>query len=234
MGKAAVSRAELEALTADALVGAAKAGDRHAYGELVRRYRPRILALALHLTGSRAEAEDIAQDTFIRALAKLDSFEGRSQFFTWLYRIAVHRALNARRSSKRRPAVSWEDPRVDAAVNVDADGDPRRAVELQETYGQLLVAFDGLSEVLRTTLVLVTLQGMSHAEAAVVLESTEGTVAWRVHEARKQMQKTLNRLQKDPTPTHVRLKASRLGREHNELGEGAAMAMLLPLLAAQK
>jgi len=229
-----MGRAVLEAETAEALVRAAKAGDQRAYGELVRRYRPRIVALALHLTGSRAEAEDIAQETFIRALEKLDSFEGRSQFFTWVYRIAVHRALNAKRSAGVRRAMPIEDPRVDAAIDVDADGDPRKAVELQETYGQLLAAFDGLSDVLRTTLVLVTLQGMSHAEAAVVLGSTEGTIAWRVHEARKQMQQTLRRLERDPTPTHVRLQGARVGRAHTEQGEEAALRLLMPMLAGLK
>ena len=69
------------------LVARAQAGEKQAFGELVRRYRPRILALALHLGGSESEAEDIAQEVFFKAYRKLDSFEGRSEFFTWVYRI---------------------------------------------------------------------------------------------------------------------------------------------------
>ncbi len=65
------------------LVARAQAGSKQAFGELVRRYRPRILALALHLCGSESEAEDIAQEVFFKAYRKLDAFEGRSEFFTW-------------------------------------------------------------------------------------------------------------------------------------------------------
>src|SRR5512139_4300 len=117
---------------AAALVDACKAGDGAAFDELVRRYRPRIYALALHLTGSPSDADDITQDAFIRAYAKIHDFEGRSEFFTWLYRIALHRALNGRRDRRRRHTVDLDDPRVAAAVQVDAAGDPRRAVELTE------------------------------------------------------------------------------------------------------
>ncbi|MCA9603592.1 MAG: sigma-70 family RNA polymerase sigma factor, partial [Myxococcales bacterium] len=136
-----------------------------------------------------------------------------------------------RRNKGRRPQISWEDPRIEAAVVGDAEGNPRRAVELHETYGQLLAAFDTLSETLRTTLVLTTLQGMSHAEAAVVLDTTEGTVAWRVHEARKQLNVHLMRLQREPTPTGVRLKASEVGNAHTSRGFDAALALLIPMLA---
>jgi RNA polymerase sigma-70 factor (ECF subfamily) len=191
---------------AAALVEAAKAGDHAAFEELVRRYRGRIFALALHLTGSRSDADDITQDVFLRAYAKLPEFEGRSQFFTWLYRIALHRALNVKRNQgRRRAVVGLEDARVSAAVAVDAEGDPRRALELAETYTHLLAAFDQLSPVLRTTVVLTCLQGLSHKEAAVVLETTEGTISWRVHEARNQLRGTMERLQRDPTPLPQRL-----------------------------
>lgn len=174
---------------ASQLVAAAKTGDPRAFDQLVRKYRPRIYALALHLTGSRSDADDITQDAFLRAFRKIGQFEGRSEFFTWLYRIALHRALNARRDKRRRSTMEIEDPRVAIAVAVDAEGDPRRAVELRQTYKMLLGALDRLSPVLRSTVVLTTLQGLSYREAAVVLDTNEGTVAWRVHEARNQLRK---------------------------------------------
>jgi len=174
---------------ASQLVAAAKTGDPRAFDQLVRKYRPRIYALALHLTGSRSDADDITQDAFLRAFRKIGQFEGRSEFFTWLYRIALHRALNARRDKRRRSTMELEDPRIAIAVAVDADGDPRRAVELRQTYQMLLGALDRLSPVLRSTVVLTTLQGLSYREAAVVLDTNEGTVAWRVHEARNQLRK---------------------------------------------
>ncbi|HWE31823.1 MAG TPA: sigma-70 family RNA polymerase sigma factor, partial [Polyangia bacterium] len=93
------------------LVKRAQAGDRAAFDDLVRRYRARIYALTLHLTGSRSEADDITQDVFTRAYQQLHTFAGRSEFFTWLYRIAVNRALNARRDTARRRTSGLDDPR---------------------------------------------------------------------------------------------------------------------------
>ena len=174
------------------LVQRAQAGDRAAFDELVRRYRARIYALTLHLTGSRAEADDITQEVFTRAYQRLSAFAGRSEFFTWLYRIAVNRALNARRDTARRRSSGLDDPRVQAAVAVDAWGDPRRAAELRQTYARLVAALDRLSPTLRSTVVLVALQGLSHDEAAAVLGCSPGTVAWRIHEARNQLRAALD------------------------------------------
>jgi RNA polymerase sigma-70 factor, ECF subfamily len=173
------------------LVKRAQSGDRSAFDDLVRRYRARIYALTLHLTGSRSEADDITQDVFTRAYQQLHTFAGRSEFFTWLYRIAVNRALNARRDTARRRTSGLDDPRVQAAVAVDAYGDPRRAAELRQTYARLVAALDRLSPTLRSTVVLVALQGLSHDEAAAVLGCPAGTVAWRIHEARNQLRAAL-------------------------------------------
>ncbi|UCH30364.1 MAG: RNA polymerase sigma factor [Myxococcales bacterium] len=169
------------------LVARAKAGDSAAFDELVRKYRARVYSLALHLTGQASDADDITQDAFLKAYHKLPEFEGRSEFFTWIYRITLHRALNAKRDRKRRQTVPLDDPRLVAAVAVDAEGDPERATQLRDRYRALLEAFDQLSPLLQTTVVLTTLQGLSYKEAAVVLDTTEGTIAWRVHEARRKM-----------------------------------------------
>jgi RNA polymerase sigma-70 factor, ECF subfamily len=171
----------------DVLVERARAGDRGAFGQLVERFRPRIYALGLHLTGSRTEADDITQEAFLRAYHQIASFEGRSQFFTWLYRIAVNRALNGRRDGARRRTVGLDDPRVAEAVAVDAYGDPRRAAELRQSYARLMTALDELSPTLRSTVVLVSLQGLSHEEAGLILGCPPGTVAWRMHEARARL-----------------------------------------------
>ena len=88
-----------------------------------------------------------------------------------------------------------DDPRLVAAVAVDSHGDPERAVQLRDRYRALLEAFDQLSPLLQTTVVLTTLQGLSYKEAAVVLETTEGTIAWRIHEARRKMRGYLDDLE---------------------------------------
>src|SRR5512134_1842770 len=136
-----MTNAEREAATASALVAAAKTGDTRAFEALVKRYRKRIYALALHMTRSASEADDIAQEVFLKAYRALPSFEGRSQFFTWVYRMTVNRSLNARRDRARRGEDSLDapgdsglaDPRLELAIAVDARGNPARAAELRQT-----------------------------------------------------------------------------------------------------
>ena len=182
-----MTNAEREAATATALVEAAKRGDDKAFEALVRRYRKRIYALALHMTRSASEADDIAQEVFLKAYRALPQFEGRSQFFTWVYRMAVNRSLNAKRDRARRGEDTIDDPRLELAVAVDARGNPAREAELRQMYSRLLRALDQLPIEMRTTVILVSLQGMSHGEAAVIQKVSDGTIAWRMHEARRRL-----------------------------------------------
>lgn len=186
-----MTNAEREAATANALVAAAKAGDGRAFESLVRRYRKRIFALALHITGSASEADDIAQEVFLKAYRALPEFEGRSQFFTWVYRMTVNRSLNARRDRARRGEDTLDDPRLELAVAVDARSNPGRAADLRQQYARLLRALDGLPVDMRTTVILVSLQGLSHGEVAVVQNVSEGTIAWRMHEARRRLNEAM-------------------------------------------
>jgi len=195
-----ITEAQRRGAEAAELVSRAKAGDRRAFDQLVRTYRPRVYALALHLTGQESDADDITQDAFLKAYHKLIDFEGRSEFFTWIYRITLHRALNAQRDKKRRRTVPLDDPRLVAAVAVDAEGDPERAAQLRDRYRTLLEAFDQLTPLLQTTVVLTSLQGLSYKEAAVVLDTTEGTIAWRIHEARRKMTGYLDKLESGASP----------------------------------
>lgn len=186
-----MSHAEREAQAATLLVAQAKAGDARAFEALVRRYRKRIFALALHITGSASEADDIAQEVFLKAFRALGQFEGRSQFFTWVYRMAVNRALNAKRDRARRGEDTLDDPRLELAVAVDARDNPGRAAELRQTYARLLRALDSLPADMRTTVILVSLQGMSHGECAVIMKVSDGTIAWRMHEARRRLNEAM-------------------------------------------
>jgi RNA polymerase sigma-70 factor, ECF subfamily len=187
-----MTHAEREAATATALVAAAKAGDARAFEALVTRYRKRIFALALHITRSASEADDIAQDVFLKAYRALPEFEGRSQFFTWVYRMTVNRSLNVRRDRARRGEdVVLDDPRLELAVAVDARSNPGREAELRQSYARLLRALDALPVDMRTTVILVSLQGLSHGEVAVVQKVSEGTIAWRMHEARRRLHEAM-------------------------------------------
>lgn len=178
------------------LVDAARTGDAEAFGVLVRRYQKRIYRLAAHLLRDAAEAEDVTQDTFVRAYGALDRFDGRSAPFTWFYRIAVNLSLNAIRSRKnKRTSTTPDDPRIEGTlVERNADrSDPGVLTQDRELARVVGEGIDELSETLRTTLVLVSIDGLSHAEAADVLGCPEGTVAWRVHEARKKLRAYLEK-----------------------------------------
>lgn len=171
------------------LIDRARRGDADAFGLLVRRHQRRIYRLAVHLVRSAPEAEDVTQETFVRAYQALDRFDGRSEPFTWLYRIAVNLSLNQirARKSKLRQATS-DDPRVLAVIaETRPHGDPAGASDRRRVAEALYEGIDALSETLRTTLVLVCIDGMSHEEASKVLGCPEGTVAWRIHEARRKL-----------------------------------------------
>ncbi len=175
------------------LVNAAREGDAEAFGQLVRRHQRRVYRLALHLLKNVAEAEDVTQETFVRAHAALARFDGRSEPFTWIYRICVNLSLNALRSRKTRRATSADDPEVESLLidRHSAGANPARSSADRELGRALLESIGLLSDTLRTTLVLVCVDGLSHAEAGEVLGCPEGTVAWRIHEARKKLRSML-------------------------------------------
>jgi RNA polymerase sigma-70 factor (ECF subfamily) len=177
------------------LVDQAKSGSSQAFGALVRRHQKRIFRLAFHIVRSGAEAEDVTQETFVRAYQALDRFDGRSEPFTWLYRIAVNLSLNTIRARKpTRDATSSDDPRIEALLletRPSHGNDPGEASQQRELAAALCDGIDKLSETLRSTLILVAIDGLGHDEAAKVLGCPEGTVAWRVHEARRKLREYL-------------------------------------------
>jgi len=188
------ARQHLPERTDRELVTAAREGDAEAFGLLVRRHQKRVYRLAVHLLKSGAEAEDVTQDTFVRAYGALDRFDGRSEPFTWIYRICVNLSLNALRSRKTRRASSPDDPRIEGLLvdNRPAGASPARSSADKQLGRALVEGIDELSDTLRTTLVLVCIDGLSHAEAGEVLGCPEGTIAWRVHEARKKLRSMLS------------------------------------------
>jgi RNA polymerase sigma-70 factor (ECF subfamily) len=175
---------------ADLLVRA-RQGDSSAFGALVRRYQRRVYSAALHLTGNHSDADDVAQEAFVRAFRGLASFDGRSDFFTWLYRITINTALNRLRSTRRNQALHQAGTVEAAQVGGRPEGlgAPRLAPDEQAALSrelrEVLQAMAGLSPTLRVTLVMATIEQMSHKQIAAVLQVPEGTVAWRVNEARR-------------------------------------------------
>jgi len=176
------------------LVEQAKRGNAEAFGTLVGRYQRRIFRLAFHLVRNGAEAEDVTQEAFVRAYQALDRFDGRSEPFTWLYRITVNLSLNVLRARKvTRDATPPDDPRIEALL-LDArpqGRDPATTSQQRQLAAALCDGIDALSDTLRTTLILVCIDGLGHEEAAKILGCPEGTVAWRVHEARRKLREYL-------------------------------------------
>jgi len=169
----------------------ARSGDSAAFGKLVRLHQQRIHRLAFHLTGNQGEADDVTQETFLRAYRAIARFDGRADLFTWLYRICVNVALNMRRQRKR-VTTDIDDP-ASPEIAADSTGsDPVQAVSDAQVYKALKIAMDGLSEALRTTLILACVEQQPYADIAVVLGCSEGTIAWRVHEARRRLRDALD------------------------------------------
>ena len=147
------------------------------------------------------DAEDVTQETFVRAYQALARFDGRSEPYTWLYRIAINLSLNRIRSRKSsRTPQSSDDPRLAAVVDGRSatDADPQGDAARAELFRALSEAIDALSESLRTTLILVCVDGRSHEEAATILGAPEGTIAWRVHEARRKLKEYMIKRGFDP------------------------------------
>ena len=183
------------------LVDRARGGDAAAFGELVRRHQPRIHRLAVHMLRDRAEAEDVSQETFIRAYKALARFDGRSEPYTWFYRITINLSLNRIRSRKtQRTTHDTEDPRLDGLLTDKRpeSADPSGVASRKQLYQVLCQGVDGLSDTLRTTLILVCIDGRSHEEVSGILGAPEGTIAWRVHEARRKLREFLQTRGFDP------------------------------------
>lgn len=169
----------------------ARQGDRDAFGRLMRRHQRRVYAATLHILGNHGDADDATQETFVRAFRGLPSFDGRADFFTWLYRIAVNTALNAMRSDKRGAALSEKSGAEAAHVGGRPEAlgrtgaDPAEQLARGDELAAVLAAVGELSPSLRVTLVLATIEELPHKQIAEILEIPEGTVAWRVNEARR-------------------------------------------------
>jgi RNA polymerase sigma-70 factor, ECF subfamily len=179
-----------------ALVKRARRGDLAAYDELVKRYQERIYATIYHMTSNHEDANDLAQESFIKAFQALKSFKGGSSFYTWLYRIAVNKTINFLKQRKNRTHMSLNDLDFNAEHDPDlmaliSDKTPRREAGLTELQKKLNEALLKLSEPHRLVVVLHDVQGQSHEEIAKVMDCNIGTVRSRLFYARQQLQSYL-------------------------------------------
>lgn len=174
---------ELDRQREDRLVGLARDGDMQAFEELVMSHADRLYATLRSFGLSEVEASEVAQETFLRAWRSLPRFEGRSRFFTWLYRIGFNEAQ--RRLARRPPAgalVSTEEDLLEQLP--DRAPGPSAQVEARELRAKLRCALAELPLDLRAPVVLRDVEGLSTREAASVLELGEAAFKSRLHRGR--------------------------------------------------
>jgi RNA polymerase sigma-70 factor (ECF subfamily) len=164
-------------------------GDPAAFAALIRAYQPMIHSLTYRMTGSLADCQDLAQETFIHAHQQLDSFNGTSKFSSWLYRIAVNACLDWRRREARRSQLhdSWSRNRAVESTEVDG----REA--LDDLSREVQAALMKLPDKQRAAIALTVYGGYNHAEAAKILGCSETTVSWRIFSARRKLKKLLSK-----------------------------------------
>ncbi len=168
-----------------ALVERVRRGDPAAFDALVTRYMRRAFAVAYRLLGNREDAEDLVQETFMAVLQKIDRFERGRPFSPWFFRILVNRGLNARKAR----AVRATDEIPDHAATAGAS--PERHAERTELQARLRRAMEALPERQRVIVQLFELEGFGGPEIAEILEISDGTVRWHLHEARKALRQAL-------------------------------------------
>ncbi|TAM11252.1 MAG: RNA polymerase sigma factor RpoE [Nevskiaceae bacterium] len=169
------------------LVARAQKGDKRAFELLVRKYQHRIVQLAARLVGD-AEAQDVAQEAFIKAWRALKGFRGSSAFYTWLYRITINTAKNSLVSRKRRPSdqdIDIDDAELYGHTEQLSDVDtPEAMVLTQELKQKVAEAIARLPDDLRKAITLRELEGLSYEEIAQAMDCPVGTVRSRIFRAR--------------------------------------------------
>ncbi|MDR2603699.1 MAG: sigma-70 family RNA polymerase sigma factor [Puniceicoccales bacterium] len=178
------------------LINRVKANDSVAFDTLVKKYRERLFSIVYNMTSNRDDAFDITQEVFIKAFRGIKGFNGKSAFFTWLYRIAINTSITQINKNRLRRFFSLEI--LDAEniqracpeyfVDMDNASKPLFLKELQEN---LNIALQKLSNKHRSVVVLCEIEGLSSAQAAFILKCSEGTVRSRLHYAKEQLKSYL-------------------------------------------
>ena len=179
-------------MTEQELIAAARRGSDDAFAELVRQYEKRVYHLALRMSGSREDADEIAQEAFLSAWRGLKFFRGESSFSTWIYRLTTNAAIDyLRRERKQGQSVSLDDEETFAEPPARDPG-PQGQAERRELRRLLQQGLLSLSAEHRQVLLLRELEGMSYEEIAVQLELDLGTVKSRIARGREKLRKYLS------------------------------------------
>ncbi|MFB3890432.1 MAG: sigma-70 family RNA polymerase sigma factor [Phycisphaerae bacterium] len=177
-----------------ALVERCRKGDLRAFEALVAKYQDRVYNMVLRMVGRAADAEELAQETFLKALEKIGQFRGASGFYTWLFRIAANLAISLRRRNGRvrfGPLTAVDDngdggagEAATAAVASRRNPGPEAAAMSSETNRRVTQAIEELDDEYRVVVVLRDIEDMDYAQIAGVLDLPVGTIKSRLHRAR--------------------------------------------------
>jgi RNA polymerase sigma factor (sigma-70 family) len=178
--------APVAAPAASLTVRRAQKGDVAAFEELYRENLGRVYAVCLRLCGDAARAEELTQDVFVRAWEKLDTFQGKSAFSTWLHRLAVNLVLGERRSEKVRVGKVFATDDLEAFDTPQAGMEPGESIDLER-------AIAALPPGARTVLVLHDVEGYRHEEIAQMQGTAVGTSKAQLHRARRLLREMLGR-----------------------------------------
>jgi RNA polymerase sigma-70 factor (ECF subfamily) len=180
------------------LVRRAQRNERGAFDLLVLKYQHKVIKLVARLLRDPSEAEDVAQEAFVKAYRALGSFRGDSAFYTWLYRIAVNTARNAIASRQRRPldyeAELSESEQLNLASRLRDSDTPEATALSEEIRVTVNEAIEQLPEDLRTAIVLREVEGLSYEEIAAAMDCPVGTVRSRIFRAREAIDRALKPL----------------------------------------
>jgi len=194
------ARKELTSPSDADVIARARKGDHDAFRVLVERYQERAYGLALRVLRDEEWARDVVQEGFIKVYRSLDRFEGRSSFYTWLYRIVMNLCLDAKRSDRSSRHVEWDETAPLEADPASADAvsavhqeftGPAGSLERAELREFMARAIEQLPDDARQTLLLREVEGLSYAEIAECLGVPKGTVMSRLHHARRRVREIL-------------------------------------------
>ena len=184
----------------EALVERCRKGDMPAFGLLVAKYQDRLYNLLYRMMGNAADAEELAQETFLKALESIGQFQGASRFYTWLFRVAVNLAISHRRRGGRvkfQTLSAPEDgdgPGLGVRLADGRDGSPSALALNAETRQAVLRALESLDEEYRVVVLLCDVEEMDYSQIAAVLDQPLGTVKSRLHRGRSMLRSKLANL----------------------------------------
>jgi RNA polymerase sigma-70 factor (ECF subfamily) len=163
--------------------------DLEAFGELIDEHAQQIYSISFQILGNHADAENMLQETFIKAYRFLKTFKGESKFCTWLCRLTINLCINYKKKQGRMVVLPPEA--IESLNNEKEEEQNNNPHQTQEICQSIRAAIDSLNGPFRRAMVLVAFQGLSHREAAEIEGCSEGTISWRIYKARQYLREKL-------------------------------------------